>query len=36
MTHTLKTLAGAALAAMLTLQTPAFAQGDADESAEKI
>ena len=36
MKHSLKTLAGAALAAMLALQTPAFAHGDADESAEKI
>ena len=35
MKNTLKTLAGAALAAMLALQTPAFAHGDADESAPK-
>ena len=33
---TLKTLAGAAIAVLLTLQSPAFAHGDADESAEKI
>ena len=36
MTHPLKTLAGVALAAMLALQAPAFAHGDADESDEKI